>query len=149
MFLALIMVNLACWALLLWGLFAIARERDAWPERRLLKRAFRATHRVRTEATALGPLYRRYSLLAVGLLRQLEAAEPRRSRLHALLLANLGRLRAEDLRALRRLEHMVEQLEALAETLARHRVGLSRLGELTVPLRCLDRELARSRGTAA
>ena len=149
MFVMLVILNVVTWAMLAAALVSTLRDVDPQPQLGLSRRAWRASQRIASEASRLGPLYKRFSLMSLHLLSLVEAAaaELAPSSFAARVLPARVRplfVRVDE-RRLRRLEHVVEQLEELARVLSRHRAGLSALRELEVPLRCLDRELAMQR----
>jgi hypothetical protein len=150
--------NLLSWTLLGVAVRAAWGRRELQPELGLSRRAFGATRRVCSEAEALGPLFRPIGRAARGLMRRVsdtelcvrearersERAPWRRARV-VLDQVFLG----GEPRALGELRHVVEQLEALADALARYRGGLGQLRDVAIPLQCVDAELGATPRRAA
>jgi hypothetical protein len=157
-FQVLMLGNLLSWTMLGVAVRASWRRGERQPELDLSRRAFGATRRVCTETEALGPLFRPIARAARGLMRQVANAEHQlRQARHVSVGTAWRQLRAVldevfaggEPRGLRELRYAVEQLEALADALARYRSGLGELRDVAVPLQCVDAELGGRRPHAA
>jgi hypothetical protein len=157
-FQVLLLGNLFSWTLLGVAVRACWRRRELQPELDLSRRAFGATRRVCTETEALGPLFRPIARAARGLMRRVADVEGELRQVREVSERTVWRQGRAVLgevfvggepRELRELRHTVEQLEALADALARYRGGVGKLRDVAVPLQCVDAELGgRSRRAA-
>lgn len=146
----LVLGNVVSWALLALAVRGCWLRRELHPELGLSRRAFGATRRVCTEVEALGPLFRPIARAARASMRRVCDVEAgvrqARERSHRAPLRWLSAVLDDvflggEPRALGELRHAVEQLEALADALARYRGGLGELRDVAIPLQCVDSEL--------
>jgi hypothetical protein len=153
-FQVLMLGNLLSWSLLGVAVRASWRRRELEPELGLSRRAFGATRRVCTETEALGPLFRPIARAARGLMRRVADVEGQVRGVREVSEGTAWRQARAVLgevfvggepRGLRELRHTVEQLEALADALARYRGGVGQLRDVAVPLQCVDAELSSPR----